>query len=219
MTPLAETASAFICAEDDQFNSTAVIREMHMHTCYLEHANLTVVVGIRKEQRHGHADGVTRRQHGASRSTEEHRGAGLRLRVVEEELLAHGDRVLDDAAPDENEAQEHGHEQHGHECGEGARRGEQAARHAPEAGRGRRGEGAQRAHEGGDGEDEAEDGRRHELPEEREQAHEPACRDGEEEEGVVVGVGLPAGCASWPARVEAIAGVTVLLVPGHLVRR
>jgi len=186
---------------------------------YLEHANLTVVVGIRKQQRHGHPDGVTRRQHGASSgasssTTKDYRGAGLRLRVVEEELLAQGDRVLD-PVPDKNEAEEHGHEQRGHKGNEGARRGEQASRRAPEVGRDRRREGAQCADESGDGEDEAEDGRRDELPEEGEQADEPACRDGKEEEGVV---GFTAGCASWPARVVAIAGVTVL-VPGHLVRR
>ena len=185
---------------------------------YLEHANLTVVVGIRKQQCHGHPDGVTRRQHGAgasSSTTKDHRGAGLRLRVVEEELLAHGDRVLD-PVPDKKEAEEHGHEQRGHKCSEGARRGEQASRRAPEAGRDRCREGAQHADESGDGEDEAEDGRRDELPEEGEQPDEPACRHGKEEEGVV---GLTAGCASWPARVVAVAGVTVLLVPGHLVRR
>lgn len=189
---------------------------------YLEHANLTVVVGIRKQQRHGHPDGVTRRQHGAgagvgaSSSAKDHHGAGLRLRVVEEELLAHGDRVLD-PVPDKNEAEEHGHEQRGHKGNEGARRGEQAARRAPEAGRDRRREGAQCADESSDGEDEAEDGRRDELSEEGEQADEPACRNGKEEEGVVVG--LHGGSASWPARVVAVAGVTVLLVPGHLVRR
>jgi len=111
----------------------------------------------------------------------------LETRVVEEELLAHGDRVLDPVL-DKNEAEEHRHEQRGHKGNEGARCGEQAARRAPEAGRDHRREGAQRPDESGDGEDEAEDGRRDELPEEGEQPDEPACRSGKEEEGVVVGL-------------------------------
>ena len=178
------------------------------------------MVGIRQQQRHRHPHGVPGRQRQAPRSVEGHRGAWLRLRVVEVERPAHGHRLLH-PVPDENEAEQYGHEQRGDEDGKGARRGEQAEGRAPEVGCDHRRKGAQRADKGGDGEDEAEDGRGDDLPEEGDQPDEPAGRAGQEEDSIV---GIGGGCASWPAGVEAVAGYggrqgAIVLALGHLVWR
>ena len=187
-------------------------RENHA-VIYLEHANLAIVVGIGQQQRHRHPHGVPRRQRHAPRSAEGHRGARLRLRVVEVERLAHGHRLLH-PVPDKDEAEQHGHEQRGDKGNEGARRGEQADGRAPEVRCDHRGKGAQCANENGDGEDEAEDGRGDELPEEGDQPDEPAGRDGKEEERIV---DLPGGCASWPAVVEGVRQGVIVLASGSMV--